>query len=200
MINGIPAARAGDLGLAPTCGGFTPYFEIVTGSSNVFIGGVRAARIGDFCKVCIAPDPAPSAIPAGKFLAAVGTAARAAGTVIGLAGRVTPFLGIAVDLMESEEAVQDDAALSAAKALSAAMAAAELAANLAKEAIAKLMGKDPGTPNMGAVVLGHPNVLLGGFPMINIPNPAQALLSKLSRYRGRTEADGGPGAGASGHC
>ena len=28
LINGMPAARAGDLGIAPTCGGFLPLFEI----------------------------------------------------------------------------------------------------------------------------------------------------------------------------
>ncbi len=200
LINGIPAARAGDLGLAPTCGGFTPFFEIVTGSSNVFIGGIRAARIGDFCKVCVVPDPAPSAIPAGKFMAAVGAAARGAGEVIGLAGQLTPFLSIAADEMEAVEAVDDDAAMAAAKALSAAMQAAELVANAAKEAMAALMGKDPGMPTLGNVLMGQPNVLIGGFPMINIPNPAHALLSKLSRYRGSVRPEGGEGAGASGHC
>ncbi|HEY0134391.1 MAG TPA: PAAR domain-containing protein, partial [Nannocystis sp.] len=39
LINGVPAARAGDLGFSPTCCGFVPMFEVYTGSSKVFIGG-----------------------------------------------------------------------------------------------------------------------------------------------------------------
>lgn len=203
-INGLPAARAGDLGVAPTCGGFAPYFEITTGSSNVFIGGVRAARMGDFCKVCIPQTPPGTGggIPAGKFLAGVGKAARGAGEVIGLAGRITPFLSMAADMAEAEEAaVENDAAMASAKALAAAMTAIELASNAIRAAMAALMGIDPGTPNLGNVLMGHPNVLIGGFPMINIPNPAEALLSKLSRYHARVEKEGGnPGAGMRAGC
>src|SRR5262249_2462775 len=44
LINGKPAARCGDLGMNPTCCGLPPLFEIITGSSKVFIGGARAAR------------------------------------------------------------------------------------------------------------------------------------------------------------
>ncbi|HLV66080.1 MAG TPA: PAAR domain-containing protein [Polyangiaceae bacterium] len=53
LINGLPAARAGDIGFALTCGGFAPVFEIITGSSKVFIGGARAARQGDLTKHCL---------------------------------------------------------------------------------------------------------------------------------------------------
>jgi hypothetical protein len=48
--------------------------------------------------------------------------------------------------------------------------------------------------------MGQPNVLIGGFPMINIPNPAQALLGKLARYRGVVEEGGNPGAGMRSGC
>ena len=44
LINGFPAARCGDLGLSVWCGGYFPIFEILTGSSHVFIGGARASR------------------------------------------------------------------------------------------------------------------------------------------------------------
>ena len=37
--------------------------------------------------------------------------------------------------------------------------------------------------SMGAVTLGAPNVLIGGFPMVNIPNPVDLLLDKLARYK-----------------
>ena len=53
LIGGIPAARVLDIGIAPTCGGITPYFDIQTGSSNTFIGGMRAARMGiDMTRHC----------------------------------------------------------------------------------------------------------------------------------------------------
>ena len=53
LIGGIPAARVLDIGIAPTCGGLTPYFDIQTGSSNTFIGGMRAARMGiDMTRHC----------------------------------------------------------------------------------------------------------------------------------------------------
>lgn len=183
LINSMPAARAGDLGLAPTCCGFFPYFEIVTGSSNVFIGGARAARMGDFCKVCI---PAPAEASA---------AVKAFAAFQAYAGVVVGALGIAADVVE--EAVADDAAIASAKAMSAAMNAAQMASDAIRMAIAALMGKDPGMPNQGAVVMGHPNVLIGGFPMVNIPNPVDVLLGKLAALKGKVkknEEEGGVGA------
>ena len=45
LLGGMPAARIGSIGLAPTCCGATPFFKVFLGSSNVFIGGKRAARI-----------------------------------------------------------------------------------------------------------------------------------------------------------
>src|SRR5215475_12643211 len=44
LINGSPAVRNGDLGFAAWCGGYIPIFEVITGSSSVFIGGARASR------------------------------------------------------------------------------------------------------------------------------------------------------------
>ena len=41
-----------------------------------------------------------------------------------------------------------------------------------------------GPPGMGAVTLGMPNVLIGGFPMVNIPNPAGPILNALKRAGG----------------
>ena len=50
LINSKPTARCGDYGLNPTCCGVVPplsaLYQIVTGSSNVYIGGSRAARSG----------------------------------------------------------------------------------------------------------------------------------------------------------
>ena len=187
-INGLPAARAGDLGLAPTCGGFAPFFEIVTGSSNVFIGGARAARIGDFCKVC---TPAPEAASgAAKFFS----------TAMVAAGFIVSGLDAAADV--GEASVDDDAAQSSAKALAATMTALQMANDAIRLAMAAMMGTDPGMPNQGAILMGHPNVLIGGFPMINIPNPIDILMNKLGRLTGKAEDEEGEGAatGGSGAC
>jgi uncharacterized Zn-binding protein involved in type VI secretion len=57
LINGAPAARCGDLGVSILCG-FAPMFEILTGSSNVWIEGSRAARQGlDLTRHCLFSIP-----------------------------------------------------------------------------------------------------------------------------------------------
>src|SRR5690606_37254751 len=46
LVGGIPAARAGDVGLIFSCVSFGVPVEIMFGSSNTLMGGNRAARIG----------------------------------------------------------------------------------------------------------------------------------------------------------
>ena len=78
-----------------------------------------------------------------------------------------------------------------------------MAADLAAQALTKMMGKDPGIPPkaVGALILGHPNVLIGGFPMVNIPNPAELLLDKLSRRLENRKGSNVPSAAEStGNC
>ncbi|UQA57126.1 RHS repeat-associated core domain-containing protein [Polyangium aurulentum] len=77
LLAGMPAARAGDIGLAITCGSLAPPFEIFTGSSNVFIGGARAARILDITQHCNPMSMGPFAIAMG----AAGVVAGAAGAI-----------------------------------------------------------------------------------------------------------------------
>jgi uncharacterized Zn-binding protein involved in type VI secretion len=185
LINGKFAARCEDIGLAPTCMGLPPaWFKIKTGSSNVFIGGARAARLLDICKACKNIPEVPD-IPAGRVMAAVGKAAGAVSSAMGVAGLVAGGLGIAADIAEA--AVEDDREIAAAKALNAAMMAVQMAADKAKEAVEKTMWKDPTLPptgSMGAVIdPSHATVLIGGFPMVNIPDPVGALLNRLKRYK-----------------
>jgi len=48
--------------------------------------------------------------------------------------------------------------------------------------VSALLGMDPGVPPgaPGMITIpGAPNVLIGGFPMINFPDPAQKILGKL---------------------
>jgi RHS repeat-associated protein len=78
LVGGMPAARAGDIGVSVTCGSLAPPFEVYTGSSNVFIGGARAARVMDITKHCN-----PTAV--GAFDIVMG----AAGAVAGAAGAIS---------------------------------------------------------------------------------------------------------------
>lgn len=58
MINGLPAARCGDMGVhAPLCLGFMPAFEVFFGSANVWMEGSRAARVLDPTRHCTLFDP-----------------------------------------------------------------------------------------------------------------------------------------------
>jgi uncharacterized Zn-binding protein involved in type VI secretion len=65
LINGRPAARCGDLGIGIWCGGWFPLYEILLGSSSVWIEGARAARLGvDLTLHCLFSGvPKPSDIP-----------------------------------------------------------------------------------------------------------------------------------------
>jgi RHS repeat-associated protein len=77
LVSGMPAARAGDVGIGVTCGTLAPPFEVYTGSSNVFIGGARAARAGDITKHCNPSSMGPFAIAMG----ALGVVAGGAGAI-----------------------------------------------------------------------------------------------------------------------
>lgn len=179
LINGLPAARAGDIGVAPTCCGFYPMYEIFLGSSNVFIGGMRAARVTDICKPC---QPAAAGF------------ARTVAQGMAVAGQVAALAGVVADAVDS--ANEPDPAMSSALAMAAAMGAASMAADAATMAIMAMMGTDLAVPPLpGALVLGSSNVMVGGFPMINIPNPAIWFLIKLKgmrdRRRGQQQGDAG---------
>jgi uncharacterized Zn-binding protein involved in type VI secretion len=69
LINGMPAARCGDMGMGVWCGGFFPMYEIFLGSSSVWIEGARAARLGvDITKHCVFSTPKPSDPPLGPMI------------------------------------------------------------------------------------------------------------------------------------
>jgi uncharacterized Zn-binding protein involved in type VI secretion len=68
LINGLPAARCGDIGLGIWCGGFFPLYEVFLGSANVWIEGSRAGRLGvDITKHCIFTTPKPNDPPIGPM-------------------------------------------------------------------------------------------------------------------------------------
>ncbi|NNF00940.1 MAG: hypothetical protein HKN25_18130 [Pyrinomonadaceae bacterium] len=167
LINGLPAARNGDMGFAVWCGGYFPIFEIFMGSSHVFIGGSRAARqLMDPTYHCL-PSPFGGKWGIGKLDIAM------AGFGMGMSA-----LNVAASVEKSVEATyeasekqgeadaQMAAAAAAAAGVGAATAAAQFAADAAAMAMGLLMGKDPGVGfPFGIITMGSPNVLVGGFPM-----------------------------------
>jgi hypothetical protein len=213
LINNFPTARCGDYGFNPTCAGIVPplsaMFEIVTGSSNVYIGGSRAARANiDITMHCfkmpgiktpiklgkLAGVATKVAKVAGKVMSAAGKVAGAVGKVSNVVGKVSQATQIASDFAEAE--ANDDAAMSAAIGLSVAMMAAQAAADAAAAALTKTIGTDQpmippiGTPGM--ILMGSPNVLLGGFPLPSFSAIAQGI---LKRVKGLKFTGGGSGGG-----
>ncbi|MBZ4401613.1 PAAR domain-containing protein [Myxococcus faecalis] len=180
LINGLPAARAGDVGLAVTCGSFMPPLEVFTGSSKVFIGGSRAARMGDITKHCTPSAGGMSKLA--KVMAAAGMAAGALGVVTSAMDSAHSSAEAAA--ADSANAAAASAATAAGQAIGAAVAAAQLAADAAAMALSMMVGKDPGLiPDFGAIVLGQPNVLIGGFPMPSWSEVAGGLMKLVKGLR-----------------
>ncbi len=175
LIRGVPAVRAGDLGLAPTCGGLAPVFEVVTGSSKVFIGGARAARVGDVCRCCM---PALGHSAAGAehgALAAVAAVALVAGAAADASDAITA----------------DEAPVAAALMLSAGMAGAQAAADAVAMAARAAQGHDPALgASYGALATGTSTVLIGGLPMPNLASALGEVANKLRARRAGPRTDG----------
>jgi uncharacterized Zn-binding protein involved in type VI secretion len=191
LINSKPAARCGDIGLSPTCCGLPPMFEILTGSSKVFIGGARAARAGiDITMHCKPSLGGTRARAMAAKIAAKASMLRKIAALVGeigsAAGAVAQVAAIAAEAAEAEADSEDDPALSAALGLSAGMTAAQMAADAAAMAASAAMGKDPvmpptGTPGM--ILMGSPNVLIGGVPLPATMAIAQGLLKRVKGRR-----------------
>jgi uncharacterized Zn-binding protein involved in type VI secretion len=187
LINGMPAARCGDLGLNPTCCGLPPIFEVFTGSSKVFIGGARAARVLDVTYHC---KPVP---PAGAAARGAAAALKAAGQAAMIAGMAAQVATIAADAMDAEATAAEDPAMSAALGMAAGMGAAQMANDILAMAMGAAMGKDPCVPpgTLGAITMGSPNVLIGGFPMPSWMNIARGLLKLVKGLRCRSRGTSG---------
>ncbi len=212
LINGMPAARCGDYGFNPTCCGIVPplsaMFEIMTGSSKVYIGGNRAARANiDITMHCFkmpAPKVMVKCAALAKIAAAVGKVAAVVGKVAAVVGKVSQVVGMvstaasfASEFADAE--ANDDAAMAAAVALSAAMMAAQMAADAAAAALTKQIGTDQpcippiGTPGM--ILVGSPNVLISGFPLPSFTAMAQGLAKILKGIKFTKPGCEGGGAG-----
>ncbi|MCX5544795.1 DUF6531 domain-containing protein [Paraburkholderia sp. CNPSo 3076] len=154
LYGGMPAARVLDIGLAPTCGGFAPVFEICTGSSNTFIGGARAARMAlDLTRHCN-----PLGMSGAGHAEQDAEKASALKRAMHIAGMAAP--------VASGGLTAADQAVDGAGAAAGEMTAAQTAADAIAMAMSNLMGKDPGVePGMGTLIDGDESVLIGGFPM-----------------------------------
>ena len=217
LINNKPTARCGDYGLNPTCCGIVPplsaLFQIITGSSSVYIGGSRAARSGiDITMHCFnMPSPKISiklgklagiaskvGKAAGKVTAVAGKVAAVAGKVAGVAAKVSMATQIASSFADAE--ANDDAAMASAIGLSVAMMAAQAAADAAASAMTGMMGTDqpciPPTGTPGMILVGSPNVMIGGFPLPSFSAIAQGLLKRVSGLK----CTGGGGGGGPVGC
>jgi RHS repeat-associated protein len=188
LINGLPAARNGDYGLSVWCGGYFPIFEIMFGSSHVFIGGSRAARmLMDFTLHCL-----PDFFSKGKKMkvmnkrlartaakmaanAALKQAAQSALIAGGMKGLQLAAKAEQAEVSENEVDSENQAAADAAQASAEAQAAGvealmtglQIAADAAAAAMGLFMGRDAGIGfPMGFIMMGSPNVVIGGFPMV----------------------------------
>jgi RHS repeat-associated protein len=170
LVGGVPALRAGDIGIGLTCGSMAPPFEIMTGASGVYFAGSRVARFGmDITFHC---NPVS---PMGAFAIGMGVA----GIVAGAAGAAA-------------QASAGNSSAAIAQGIQAALDAAAMA-------VSALRGKDPAGPPGVGVLVGPPmgNVMAGGPPIPNIGALAQgrlysalgrALRSMSARVRRRTPA------------
>lgn len=185
LVEGVPAARCGDVGLAITCGSLAPPFEIMTGSSTVFIGGARAARLTDLTRHC---NPAGALGAFAKLMAVAGAVAGAANAMamsnesdaLAARGRAAVTESQEAD-SEAEAAAaageaQNLAAESAGKSMAATMAAAQAAADAGALAMSVICGKDLGVGLCVGALVGAPGtVSIGGIPM---PNLGQMIMGK----------------------
>ncbi|HET9957995.1 MAG TPA: DUF6531 domain-containing protein, partial [Polyangiaceae bacterium] len=191
LVNGVPALRAGDVGIGLTCGSMAPPFEIMTGAAGVYFAGARVARLGMDITFHCNPSPATAAAAAkvAKPFMNVGKAAVA----MGAAGAIAGGAG-AIDAMEKGNSA------------AAAVQAAQMALDAAALALSMLRGKDPaGPPGVGVLIGSPPTVLAGGAPIPNIGALAQGRLfsqigkavrglkNKIKRKSPSKDANGGCG-------
>lgn len=186
LINGMPAARAGDIGMSITCGTLAPPFVVAMGSSKVFYGASRAARAGDLTRHC-APAP-PSNAPTD-----INTITRADG-ILNVGVAATKSLTASRDAVRHGHAAnhESDAAMAATlaasakgDALAASVQAEQAARGAALVALQRLLGKDPGAPACHGLLLptNGTNIQVGGFPL---PPTLRTLLGLRKPLLGTT--------------
>lgn len=162
LLSGLPAARVSDLGFAISCGSLSPIFQIDTGSSNVFIGNRRAARVCDFTRHCQPQSPFETIVSAAFNVNSTVGALLKAERSMHRSGHSAEDAANATDSARA----QSFAAEQAGHQLNATVQAAQAVAEAAALAFRMLMGRDPATTPTGGVLLtGHPRIFIGGIPL-----------------------------------
>ncbi len=162
LLSGVPAARVSDLGFAISCGCFSPIFQIDTGSSSVFIGNRRAARVLDLTVHCVVQPPLQTNVSiAFNINSTVGTLLKVE--------RSETRAGYAAEDAENATdpaLAQSLAAEQAGHQLNATIQSRQAVADAIALALRELVGRDPATTKCGGVLLtGNPWILIGGFPL-----------------------------------
>lgn len=171
LVGGIPAARAGDVGLIFSCVSLGVPFEIMLGSSNTLMGGNRAARIGT--DMWFHDNP--------------GEVSAAAVVMMGLGAAAAQMNAVA----QAE----------AGNFVAAGLSMAQQAADAAAFALKMLRRVDPGMPpDVGTNLVGDFTVLVGGMPLPAAMSIADIIgrikkgLANRAARRARAESDeGAPG-------
>src|SRR5262249_32947196 len=108
----------------------------------------------------------------------------------------------ATSFAEAEAA--DDGAMAAAIGISVAMMAAQAAADAAADAMTKMMGTDqpciPPTGTPGMILMGSPNVMLGGFPLPSCSAIAQGLMKRIKGLKATSSGGGASGSAGTESC
>lgn len=162
LINGMPALRAGDVGLAPTC--LSPgVFEIITGSASVFINGKRAARAMDMTRVCNPMAVFAAMAAASAAMSGVDLIMAALPAIQGVAGAFAE-----AETMESSTGAEAEAAGHAAvgQAMNATMMAAQAAADAATAVLRNTVGVPPALVPPAPVVFGMLTPIPIGRPVL----------------------------------
>jgi len=156
---------------------------MLAGSVGVLISGMPAGRCGDIGLAVTCGSLAPAF---DVFLGSSNTfiAGNRAARMTDMTRHCNPA---SAALAVSRGAALFSAAVGAVGVIADAVgggpvmgAVAQIAADLAAAAMSALLGKDPGVPPaMGALMFGAPNVLIGGFPCPNLPNPLDAVMHGL---------------------
>jgi RHS repeat-associated protein len=182
LINGQPAARNGDMGLAIWCGGYFPIFELITGSSHVFIGGARAARsFMDVTLHCL-PDPLGGKWGLGKLdiaMAVFGAGMSALNVAASMEQQTVAENKAAASMLQSSLAAEyademaadtsievEDVANAEAEAANAAAEAEAMAARSAAAGVGTATAAAQMAADVAAIAMG---LLMGKDPGIGFP-------------------------------
>lgn len=182
LIDGAPAARAGDLGFAASCGCFSPVFQVVAGSSKVFYGQHRAARSFDLTTFCKPVKPLLSHDGIPRLDSVLNIAVAVAKSRV--SRQRASATAEAADVERDASVAASLAAESEGHALAARIHANHALMSAAAQAMQMTVGLDPAAPPVpavaGALATIRSSVLVGGFQLPRTLNFLVGLKKQLA--------------------